>query len=77
GQHREYAMKFIDAYSTYKKFEDMINLGAYKEGSNPKVDYAMKKYDSMRAYIRQDMNEHRDLSDSIQDLILLFDKGRS
>lgn len=33
----------------------------------------------MKAYIRQDMNEHRDLADSIQDLILLFDKdkGRS
>lgn len=40
--HRQYAMKFIDTYSTYKRFEDMINLGAYKEGSNPKVDYAVK-----------------------------------
>lgn len=75
-QHRKYAMKFIDTYSTYKRFEDMINLGAYKEGSNPKVDYAIKLFDSMKAYIRQNMNEHRDLADSIQDLIFLFDKRR-
>ncbi len=77
GLHRECAMRFIDTYSTYKKFEDMISLGAYKEGSNPRVDYAIKMYDSMRSYIRQDMNEQRDLADSIQDLILLFDRGRS
>lgn len=75
--HRQYAMKFNDTFSTYKKFEDMINLGAYKDGSNPKVDYAIKMLDSMKAYIRQDMSEKRDLADSIQDLMLIFDKGRS
>ncbi len=72
-QHREYAMRFVETLALYKRFEDMINLGAYREGTNPKVDYAIKMMDSLKAYIRQDMNDRRDLSDSIQDLILLFE----
>ena len=41
-KHRNYADRFVDALSTYRKFEDMINLGAYKTGSNPKVDFSIK-----------------------------------
>ncbi len=72
--HREYAMRFVETLATYKKYEDMINLGAYKPGSNPKIDYAIEMMESLRVYIRQGMEERRDLSDSVQDLILLFDR---
>jgi flagellum-specific ATP synthase len=75
-EHMGYAMRFIETLSTYKKFEDMITLGAYKEGSNQKVDYAIRHMDALRSYIRQDMDERRDLSDSIQDLILLFERSK-
>ncbi len=75
-EHMGYAMRFIETLSTYKKFEDMITLGAYKEGSNPKVDYAIRNMDALRSYIRQYMDERRDLSDSIQDLILLFERSK-
>jgi flagellum-specific ATP synthase len=75
-EHMGYAMRFIETLSTYKKFEDMITLGAYKEGSNQKVDYAIRHMDALRSYIRQGMDERRDLSDSIQDLILLFERSK-
>lgn len=73
SKHREYASKFIETYALYKKFEDMINLGAYKEGSNPKVDFAIKQIESLKAYIRQGINEKRDLADSLQGLYLIFE----
>jgi flagellum-specific ATP synthase len=72
-RHREYASRFVDTFATYKKFEDMITIGAYKEGSNPKVDYAIKMYERLKNYIRQDMNEKRDFADSLQALYLLFE----
>jgi flagellum-specific ATP synthase len=74
GRHREYAGKFIEILSTYKKFEDMINLGAYKPGSNFKVDYSIKFIDRLKKYLRQDMNEHIDFADSVQGLYFIFDE---
>lgn len=73
-RHREYAGKFIEILSTYKKFEDMINLGAYKPGSNYKVDYAISLIDKLRNYLRQNMNEHIDFADSVQGLYFIFDE---
>jgi flagellum-specific ATP synthase len=73
-RHREYAGKFIEILSTYKKFEDMINLGAYKPGSNFKVDYSIKLIDRLKNYLRQNMNEHIDFADSVQGLYCIFDE---
>ncbi len=75
-QHREYASRFIETFSTYKKFEDMVNLGAYKQGSNPRLDRAIMMIDKLKAYLRQDMNEKRDYIDSLQGLYLLFDERK-
>lgn len=75
ARHKEFASKFIETMATYKKFEDMINLGAYKSGSNPKVDYAIKMIDTLRAYLRQGMYERRDLADSLQGLYFAFEQG--
>jgi flagellum-specific ATP synthase len=74
-RHKEYASKFIETMATYKKFEDMINLGAYKSGSNPKVDYAVKMLDTLRAYLRQGMKDRRDMADSLQGLYFAFEQG--
>lgn len=73
-KHREYAGKFIETLATYKKLEDMINLGAYKEGTNPKVDYSVKMIEKLRGYLRQGMNERRDIADSLQGLYCIFEE---
>lgn len=72
-RHKKYAERFIEVYSTYKKFEDMINLGAYKKGSNPDVDYAINIIDKLKGYLRQDMRECIDYADSLQRLYFLFE----
>ncbi len=77
ARHRELASRFMDTMATYKRVEDMINLGAYKEGSNPKVDLAIKMIDRLRAYLRQGMNERRDFADSLQGLYFLFENAEA
>jgi len=72
-RHRELAMMFIENLSTYKKYEDLISIGAYKEGTNPKVDRAIKMIDRLRNYLRQGINDRRDMGDSLQGLYLLFE----
>ncbi len=43
--------------STYYKAEDMLNIGAYVKGSNPKIDQALKKIDAVNACLRQRSDE--------------------
>ena len=74
ARQKEYAGKFVETLARYKKLEDMINLGMYKEGSNQQVDYAIAMIDQLRSYLRQGMDEKRDFSDCLQGLYCLFDR---
>jgi flagellum-specific ATP synthase len=75
AKHRELASKFVETMAVYKKVEDMINLGAYKEGANPKVDYALGMIDRLRSYLKQGMKEKRDFAESLQGLRSLFEQA--
>jgi flagellum-specific ATP synthase len=72
-KHKEHAGKFVETLARYHKQEDMINLGMYKAGSSAAIDYAIAMNDRLKAYLRQGMNEKRDLSDCLQGLYCLFD----
>ncbi len=52
----------------YKEAEDMINLGLYKRGSNPKMDIALKYHEKIVSFIKQDLNEKVTLDESIKEL---------
>lgn len=66
--HRKLSKKLIDIYATYKEAEDLINIGAYSQGSNPKIDYAIDKYESVIKFIRQGTTEVFSIYDSIQEM---------
>jgi flagellum-specific ATP synthase len=51
------AGKMREWLSTYQKAEDMLNIGAYAKGSNPKIDEAIKKMDAINALLVQHSNE--------------------
>ncbi len=68
-EHREAINTFLDTLATYKEAEDLINIGAYVKGSNPKVDYAIKKIHQLNQFLRQPIEEKSDLETSIQRLM--------
>lgn len=72
GNHFAAAGKFIEILATYRRFEDMINLGAYKEGSNPKVDYAIRMEDRLNNYLKQGITQSCDFATSVNDMYKLF-----
>jgi flagellum-specific ATP synthase len=47
-----------DLLATYKEAEDLINIGAYQRGSNPKIDRAISHIDKINDFLKQKMNEH-------------------
>ena len=70
---KKYQSIVLDIESTYKEAEDMINLGLYKKGSNPKMDIALKFHDSIINFIRQDFNKKVNFEESINELKNLAD----
>lgn len=43
--------------ATYREAEDLINIGAYRKGSNPRIDQAIQLHDAIEAFLRQDIEE--------------------
>lgn len=56
--HKELAGRFRSLLATYEKAEDLINIGAYAKGSNPKIDEAMARIEAMYAFLTQPAEEH-------------------
>ncbi|WP_425449192.1 flagellar protein export ATPase FliI [Dethiothermospora halolimnae] len=56
-EHIKLASKIKDLLATYKESEDLINIGAYKRGSNKKIDTAIKVIDDINDYLTQGTNE--------------------
>ena len=62
--YRDKAGKIREWMSTYSKAEDMINIGAYVKGSNPRIDQAIKKNDVVNAFLKQRYDEQVGLKDA-------------
>jgi len=71
-EHRKAAQRLLDLMATYREAEDLINIGAYVKGSNPRIDAAVAKIDAMRAFLRQAPDEKEDIVQSIEQLIELM-----
>jgi len=56
-EHRETAQKFKRLLSIYTEAEDLINIGAYEEGSNPEIDHVIRLIGPMRQFLQQDLEE--------------------
>ena len=68
-RHRAAARAVIESLSTYQRAEDVITLGAYKSGTNAKVDRAIKSIDGINAYLQQEPSEAAPMAVSIDALV--------
>jgi flagellum-specific ATP synthase len=73
SEHRRYANKLKETMAVYRKAEDLINIGAYVAGSNPKIDYAIEMIEKINCYLRQDIDKTTDFDESISQLAQLFE----
>ena len=72
-EHKQAAGKLKNVLATYNEAEDLINIGAYKSGSNPSIDYAISKIDAVNAFLCQETEEKFDFEASIAMLKGLFE----
>ena len=71
-EHKQADGKLKTVLATYQEAEDLINIGAYKSGSNPSIDYAISKIDAVNQFLCQDVDEKFDFETTVQMLEGLF-----
>lgn len=76
-QHFIQANTFKQLYSTYQQTRDLINVGAYTAGSDPKIDAAISLYPQLTQLLQQGMNEPVDYQASLEALNQLMNPSAS
>lgn len=61
-----------DVLATYREAEDLITIGAYKPGQNPRVDKAVALIDQLTAFLKQRAGEKVSLEQSWKELARIF-----
>ncbi|MBC8588328.1 flagellar protein export ATPase FliI [Tissierellaceae bacterium BX21] len=49
----------------YAESEDLINVGAYLKGSNPKIDRAIQLYNPINTFLRQNIADHYTFDETV------------
>lgn len=67
-EHMQLRDKAVDLIAAYKNAEDMISIGAYVDGTDPKIDKAKKYMPAINKFLCQDMETQVNLVKGIEDL---------
>ena len=73
-EHKQLAGKLKNVMATYNEAEDLINIGAYKHGSNPGIDYAIDKIEAVNEFLKQGTEEKIDFEESLRLLQAIFEE---
>src|SRR3990167_3512039 len=72
-EHRSSAQKLREVVANYEKERDLILIGAYEAGSDPKVDYAIEKIEEVNNFLKQGVEDKIDLEESVASLKEIFE----
>ena len=71
-EHKQMAGKLKNVMATYQEAEDLINIGAYKTGSNKQIDYAISKIDQVNDFLCQSTEDKYDFDEIVDALKQMF-----
>jgi len=74
-EQRSYVEKVLDIMATYKRYEDIITIGAYKPGTNPKLDYAIGMMEKIRPFLKQEIAERVTYEEGMNQLRSIFEEA--
>lgn len=63
--HKKVAGEIRELMAVYSANEDLINIGAYVKGSNPKLDQAISVIERVRGFLRQGVEEKASVAESV------------
>lgn len=65
-EHARMAQKMREILATYRESEDLINIGAYKAGANPKIDKAIKLIDQINEFLKQKTDDKSNMNQCLK-----------
>ena len=68
----ELAVRFRQVYALYQHNRDLVSVGAYRRGSDPRIDHAIDMWPKLLEFLRQDMYEAVDIRSAREQLRLLL-----
>lgn len=72
SEHQALSQKIRETLAVYKEAEDLINIGAYKAGSNARIDRALSHIDAVREFLKQPLSESSDFSQTMRKMKQIF-----
>jgi FliI/YscN family ATPase len=70
-QHREAAVAVRELIAVYREHEDLISIGAYRQGSNPAVDAAITWQDEINRVLTQRVDDNCPLDQAVAEVVQL------
>ena len=64
-EHRNLASRMRDIISVHEKNADLVSIGAYKPGTNRKLDFALSKIDAVNGFLTQEIDESFSYDESL------------
>lgn len=71
-EHNEVAGKLRENLATYKESKDLIDVGAYQQGTNPIVDQAIRLNQPIKGFLKQKTSESYSFEDTVQSMKSVF-----
>ncbi len=71
-EHLEAAAQLRETLSVYRSAEDLINIGAYVDGSNPSIDLAKERIGAINSFLRQQVGEKAEFFETVAALQEIF-----
>jgi type III secretion protein N (ATPase) len=71
-EHRAAAGKLREALAIYEKQRDLILLGAYQYGTDPRTDDAIDKHDRIVAFLKQGTDDRSTFEETVEGLLSMF-----
>ena len=69
AEHNRLVQQVVEVLSVYRDSEDIINIGAYSPGSNPRIDHAIANIGKVNAYLTQEGSIKSDFGAARADLV--------
>lgn len=70
-EHLVGARRIRQVYSTYNQNKDLISIGAYSRGSDPRIDLSIKAEPVINQFLRQEMKQVIPYDESLQSMVQL------
>jgi flagellum-specific ATP synthase len=71
-EHLDAARRLQHHVAVHRRAQDLINIGAYKHGSNPEIDRAIAMIARIETFLRQDIDERSEFRTAVHGLIELM-----